>query len=96
MVTLIYLNLLNDFDSSQNIIYIFAPNIGNMEEKIKSTHGGKREGAGRPSDPNSKVQISLKLDKDLSDVFDDEEFKGNRGRYINEAIRAKMKEDGYI
>ena len=67
-----------------------------MAEKIKSTHGGKREGAGRPSDPNSKVQISLKLDKDLSDVFKDENFKGNRGRYINEAIRAKMKEEGYI
>ena len=96
MVILIYLNLLFDFNNSQIIIFIFAPNIGYMEEKIKSTHGGKREGAGRPSNPNSKVQISLKLDKDLSEVFDDEGFEGNRGRYINEAIRAKMKEDGYI
>ena len=96
MVILIYLNLLNDFATSQIIIFIFALNSDNMAEKIKSTHGGKREGAGRPSDPNSKVQISLKLDKDLSDVFKDENFKGNRGRYINEAIRAKMKEEGYI
>ena len=68
-----------------------------MEEKIKSTHGGKRVGAGRPSSPNSKVQITLKLDKDLSDVFKSSRFEGkNRGRYINEAVRAKMKEDGYI
>ena len=67
-----------------------------MEEKIKSTHGGKRVGAGRPSSPNSKVQIALKLDRDLKDAFDSPMFKENRGRYINDAVRAKMKEDGYI
>lgn len=97
MVTLIYLNLLNDFDTNQIKIFIFAPNIDNMAEKIKSTHGGKRVGAGRPSSPDSKVQISLKLDKDLSNVFESPMFEGkNRGRYINEAVRTKMKEDGYI
>ena len=97
MVILIYLNLLFDFDNRQNIIFIFAPNIDNMAEKIKSTHGGKRVGAGRPSSPDSKVQITLKLDRDLSNVFKSPMFTGtNRGRYINEAVRAKMKEDGYI
>lgn len=92
---------MSDFDNNQIIIFIFAPNIDNMAEKIKSTHGGKREGAGRPSDPNKKKQLSLKLDKDLSDAFDKSPFskdgKGlNRGRYINDAIREKMKKDGYI
>lgn len=96
MVILIYLNLLNYFDNRQNIIFIFAPNIDNMEEKIKSTHGGKRVGAGRPSSPRSKVQVALKLDKDLNDVFEAHKSEMNRGRYINDAIRAKMLADGYI
>ena len=93
MVTLIYLNLLSDFDNNQIIIFIFAPNIDNMAEKFKFTHGGKREGAGRPSDPNKKKQLSLKLDKDLSDALPK---SLNRNAYINDAVRAKMKEDGYI
>lgn len=80
----------------QEIISIFALKINEMEVKLKSTHGGKRVGAGRPSSPRSKVQVALKLDSDLNDVFDSKKFDGNRGRYINEAIRAKMLADGYI
>ena len=67
-----------------------------MEEKMKSTHGGKREGAGRPSSPRSKVQVALKLDKDLNDVFKKRKSEMNRGRYINEAVRTKMLADGLI
>ena len=67
-----------------------------MAEEKQNTHGGKREGAGRPSSPRSKVQVALKLDSDLNDVFSSDRFDGNRGRYINDAIRAKMIADGYI
>lgn len=61
-----------------------------MAEEMKSKHGGKRVGAGRPSSPNSKKQIALKLDNDLFEVFSSPRFNGNRGRYINEAVREKM------
>ena len=67
-----------------------------MEQKSKSNHGGKRVGAGRPSSPRSKVQIALKLDADLNEVFESPKFEGNRGRYINDAIRAKMYADAYL
>lgn len=72
-----------------------------MTEETKSKHGGKRIGAGRPSSPNSKKQIALKLDNELFEVFNSPPFtkdgKGlNRGRYINEAIREKMERDSYI
>jgi len=67
-----------------------------MEEaKIKS-HGGLRPGAGRPPKEDSKKQIALKLDRDLYDIFYSEQFTYNKGRYINDAVRAKMKKDGYI
>ncbi|MBO5468095.1 MAG: hypothetical protein J6A02_11765 [Prevotella sp.] len=69
-----------------------------MEEK-KSNRGGKREGAGRPRQENSKKQLAMKLDKDLYDVFYSSEFLNaveNRGRYINAAIRSAMIRDGYI
>lgn len=67
-----------------------------MEEKSKTNHGGKRVGAGRPSSPRSKVQVALKLDADLNEVFNSPKFEENRGRYINDAIRAKMFADGYL
>ena len=67
-----------------------------MEEVKKTSHGGSRPGAGRPPKEDSKKQIALKLDRDLYDVFYSEQFTDNKGRYINDAIRAKMKKDGYI
>ena len=67
-----------------------------MAEETKSKHGGKRVGAGRPSSPYSKKQIALKLDNDLFEVFCSPQFNGNRGRYINEAVREKMYADGLI
>lgn len=62
-------------------------------------HGGRRANAGRKKDPNSKVQTALKLDRDLSDVFNSPQFiEGNmlRGQYINIAIREKMQKDGLL
>ncbi len=67
-----------------------------MAEEVKSKRGGKRPNSGRKPNPRSKLQIGLKLDGDLKEVFDSPKFEGNRGRYINEAIRAKMLADGYI
>ncbi len=67
-----------------------------MEEAKKTNHGGSRPGAGRPPKENSKKQIALKLDRDLYDIFYSEQFTDNKGRYINDAIRTKMKKDGYI
>ena len=67
-----------------------------MEEKVKETRGGKRDGAGRKPSPNSKKQVALKLDRDLYNVFYSDLFKENKGRYINDAIREKMKCDGYL
>ena len=58
--------------------------------------GGKRIGAGRPKSPNSKVQIALKLDRDLNEAFESSKFEGNRGQYINKAVREKMQRDGIL
>lgn len=67
-----------------------------MAEEIHNGHGGKRAGAGRKPSPRSKVQVALKLDADLNEVFESPNFDGNRGRYINDAVRAKMVADGFI
>ena len=67
-----------------------------MEEATIKSHGGLRPGAGRPPKEDSKKQIALKLDRDLYDIFYSEQFTYNKGRYINDAVRAKMKKDGYI
>ena len=67
-----------------------------MEEAKKTSHGGSRPGAGRPPKEDSKKQIALKLDRDLYDIFYSDQFTENKGRYINDAIRVKMKKDGYI
>ena len=61
-----------------------------MAEETKSKRGGKRPNSGRKPNPNSKKQIGLKLDSDLFEVFSSPQFNGNRGRYINEAVREKM------
>ena len=73
----------------------------NMEEKKQSKKGGKRIGAGRPPKSDSKKQISIKLDRDLYDIFKTPPFVKdnnglNRGRYINEAIREKLERDSFI
>ena len=69
-----------------------------MAEKSNNNHGGKRVGAGRPSNSRSKVKVlvALKMDADLNNVFDSHKSELNKGRYINDAVRAKMLADGYI
>ena len=72
-------------------MFTFATNNSMIMEEVKKTnHGGSRPGAGRPPKEDSKKQIALKLDRDLYDIFYSEQFTFNKGRYINDAIRAKM------
>ena len=54
--------------------------------------GGKREGAGRPKGVETTL-ISVKLETVLVDALPSDI---NRSKYINDAVRAKMKKDGYI
>ena len=71
-----------------------------MEEK--KNWGGKREGSGRPKGVESSI-ISIKLNNDLLEAFpteimgkDGKMVKFNRSEYVNNALRIKMKKDGYI
>lgn len=71
-----------------------------MEEK--KNWGGKREGSGRKKKAESTI-VSIKLNNDLLEAFpnqimgkDGKMIKFNRSEYINNALRAKMKKDGYI
>ena len=65
----------------------------NMEE-IKKTRGGKREGAGRKPVGISTHAMALKLDNDLFDALG--LASQNKNRYINDAVREKLKKDGFI
>ena len=71
-----------------------------MEEK--KNWGGKREGSGRKKKAESTI-VSIKLNNDLLEAFpseimgkDGKMVKFNRSEYINNALRTKMKKDGYI
>jgi len=73
-----------------------------MEEIKKSNRGGRREGSGRKKGIESSI-VSIKLNNDLLEAFPTEALnekgelvKFNRSEYINIAVRAKMKKDGYI
>ena len=63
-------------------------------EEIKKHRGGKREGAGRKAVGISTHLMSLKLDNDLFNALSDAGL--NKNRFINDAVREKMKKDGYI
>lgn len=70
-----------------------------MTTKKKDNRGGRREGAGRPkSKEGAKVVVSARIDKELNDVFNSEEFKkkASKSDYVNTAIREAMLRDGYI
>lgn len=63
-------------------------------EEIKKQRGGKREGAGRKAVGVSTHPMPLKLDNDLFVILS---MSGmNKNRYINDAVREKMKKDGYL
>lgn len=63
-----------------------------MEEKVEK-RGGKRENAGRKKRDKDVKPILLNLEQSLFDKLPKEL---NRNAYINEAVRAKMKIDGFI
>lgn len=58
----------------------------------KKNWGGKREGAGRPKGVETTL-ISVKLETVLVNALPSDI---NRSKYINDAVKIKMKEDGYI
>lgn len=64
-----------------------------MEEKIER-RGGRREGAGRKPKGITTHPMALKLDNDLFEAL--EKINIPKNRYINDAVRAKMQEDGLI
>lgn len=53
--------------------------------------GGKREGAGHPSDSTQKA-ISVRMDRDLLESMPE---SINRNGYINKSVREKMIRDGF-
>ena len=63
-----------------------------MEEKVEK-RGGKRENAGRKKRDKDVKPILLNLELALFDKLPKEL---NRNAYINDAVREKMKKDGYI
>ena len=63
-----------------------------MEEKVEN-RGGKRENAGRKKRDKEVKPILLNLELSLFEALPK---SLNRNEYINNAVRAKMKEDGYI
>lgn len=63
-----------------------------MEEpkkKKKSGWGGRREGAGRPTEERKTRSIALRIPGDVASILDKQE---NRSAFIIEAIRAYDKE----
>lgn len=63
-------------------------------DEIKKQRGGKREGAGRKAVGVSTTPMPLKLDNDLFVILSKSGM--NKNRYINDAVREKMKKDGYL
>lgn len=62
-------------------------------EEIKKQRGGKREGAGRKAVGFSTTAMSLKLDNDLHETL--KVININKNRFINDAVREKLKKEGY-
>lgn len=63
-----------------------------MEEtkgKTKNGWGGRRQGAGRPSESPSVRSIALRIPQDVAEILDRQE---NRSAYIIDAIRAYDRE----
>jgi hypothetical protein len=63
-------------------------------EPTKKQRGGKREGSGRKPVGISTTAMSLKLDNDLYEVLRSHGL--NKNRYINDAVRASLKNDGLL
>jgi uncharacterized protein (DUF4415 family) len=63
-------------------------------EPTKKQRGGKREGSGRKPVGISTTAMSLRLDNDLYEVLRSHGL--NKNRYINDAVRASLKNDGLL
>ena len=63
-----------------------------MEEKVEN-RGGRREGSGRKKRDKDVKPILLNLELAVIEALPKEI---NRNAYINDAVKAKMKKDGYI
>ena len=63
-------------------------------DELKKQRGGRREGAGRKAVGLSTHPMALKLDNDLYEILSQSGI--NKNRYINEAVREKMKKDGCL
>ena len=61
-------------------------------EEVKNKRGGRREGAGRPKGVDTTL-ISVKLETELLQALP---IGINRSKFINDAVREKMKRDGLI
>ena len=63
-------------------------------EQTKKQRGGKREGSGRKPVGISTTAMSLKLDNDLYAVLKSHGL--NKNRYINDAVRTSLRNDGLL
>ena len=63
-------------------------------EQTNKQRGGKREGSGRKPVGISTTAMSLKLDNDLYEVLKSQGL--NKNRYINDAVRSALKNDGLL
>lgn len=91
----------NDNEEKLNELLNFAENkwikLYKSENPIygyNAKRGGKREGSGRKPYGCNTHATSLRLDKDLFDILI--LSKINKNRYINNAVREKMKNDGLL
>ncbi len=65
-------------------------------EEIKKGRGGKREGAGRKKRGNATTAMSLKLDNDLYAAINNPSFKFKKNRFINDAVRLRLIDEGLL
>lgn len=60
-----------------------------QKETQKNSHGGRREGAGRPAGRKDVQSITIRMPEDVAKILDQQ---SNKTSYILEAIRAYDKE----
>ena len=82
--------MLNDAERK----WIAECNSENPNYGYNARRGGKRDGAGRKPIGISTKALCVKFDLDLYEIFSSR--KWNKNRYINAAVREKMKNDGLI
>lgn len=62
-----------------------------MEQKEKTTHGGRREGAGRkPKNKEGVKRVAFKCSEDVYNIL---QIQDNKTAYIEAAIREKHRRE---